>query len=402
MLHRFNFCFLALAITFLLSLQAANSQTLDEILELVQKDSTALSPIKKWRTLSQEEAAEAEHVLSEIWNAAVEEADSFPFWLRHEIEIILAQLDGLEEFHLEWRSSQKYRSSPIRSVDIPVPYDQTAMSWAADLLDNHSDEELVEAFRSREDTFNTPIGRIVSRVSVWKAALHRERNTKRGDFIKKVLQDIVAEGGPDSKIAAEALLEEAMRTCDLVAFDTVIAEADISNWIKHAFWRARITQGGAKPSYNAQLFERPSQALAGYEAILQYGYCNEEFIGVGQSAHETYKINIIVDGDGLQRCPDFSNSKLVSMRCQVTECLIVVETNFGYHLTFHRNLSDGKPLRVNLFEISDFTEIPSSNLRPDIKCVRQEDDTFCLSIRSSRQDSCLAAGEALMTSSSTD
>ena len=152
-----------------------------------------------------------------------------------------------------------------------------ALDKAQDVLATSGQDGFLQQARRGGDRFN--VGRPEMLTAMALATSDAVFSRQITELMRTLAQSDTSQAGFERADLAHGLTSIAMHSCQLAQFDNAVAMTGGPDSIRYALWRARIT-GSA--GYLAQRIRddrgdgdtRPvRQAIEGYEAILEFGYC---------------------------------------------------------------------------------------------------------------------------------
>lgn len=160
----------------------------------------------------------------------------------------------------------------------PDTYYQSMAQPGFDLLEAEGESRFVRRVRSGAPPFN------IGRPQILSAMAIETQDAALADRIMTEMNALVhgsaGDGSFERDMLAHGLTEAAMRRCDLERFDRARSRTQDPDGLRYMFWRARITGDlsyvtpriSAEAECDDTRFVR--QALEGYRAILEQGYCS--------------------------------------------------------------------------------------------------------------------------------
>lgn len=214
-------------------------------------------------------------VLEEIWQAAfLLPEDKRARLTRPMLETVAASGDAALLDYWEVRLD-------ARAAAGPDTYYQSMAQPGFDVLQAKGEATFLRRVRNGAPPFNIGRPQILSAMAIETpdAGLARRIMTEMNALVR----GSASQGSFERDMLAHGLTEAAMRRCDLDRFDRARSLTQAPDGLRYTFWRARITGDAAyvTPRIAAEA-ERDDtrfvrQALEGYRAILEHGYC-----GAGQ------------------------------------------------------------------------------------------------------------------------
>ncbi|MEE9380562.1 MAG: hypothetical protein V3V03_04070 [Hyphomonadaceae bacterium] len=214
-------------------------------------------------------------VMEAIWEASLALEPEKQTRLKSEFARLIGLLEDGTDRH-RWLRTLDLTTPDLRAAREDGP--NYALDKAHDVLATSGQDGFLQQARRGGDRFNVGRPEMLTAMALDTSDAVFSRQIT--ELMRTLAQSDTSQAGFERADLAHGLTSIAMHSCQLAQFDNAVAMTGGPDSIRYALWRARITGGAGMLAMRIREDTgdgdtRPiRQAIEGYEAILEFGYCD--------------------------------------------------------------------------------------------------------------------------------